>query len=149
MNPVRARMILVAAILLGIAGDLWFRVPSWGLNLVAWVGLAVLAGLVVGWATPFGFDATARTRDLLLALAATFLFSAAVVLRDAPVLVLFNVAATLTSAALVGYVAFGRSLGRFRVRDLIRSWWSAVLGSLTGFPVLALRDAEWERREGP
>ena len=141
-------MMLVAALLLGVAGDLWFRVPVWGLNLVAWVGFAVVAALVLGWPTPFGFDRSPRTRDLLAALTATFLFAAALLFRDAPALVLFNVAATLTAAALAGYVAFGRSLGRFRVRDLVRSWWNAFLGGMTGFAILAIRDAEWDRRAG-
>lgn len=148
MSARRARMMFVAALLLGVAGDLWSRTPAWGLNVVAWVGFAVLSALVVGWPTPFGFDRSLRSRDLLLALGATFLFAAALLFRDAPALVFFNVVATLTAAAIAGYVAFGRSLGRFRVRDLIRSWWHSFLGAMTGCAVLAIRDAGWDRRAG-
>lgn len=145
MTPLRARLLLVAALILGIAGDLLFRIDVWGLNLVGWVGLAVLTVLAAGWDAPFGFDRSVRTRDLLIALGATFVAAAGTVLRDAPTLYFYDVMAMLSFAAVAAWVGRGRSLARFRVRDFLRAWTGAAATTIAGAPTLALRDADWRR----
>ena len=144
MNPARARVLLVAALLLGVSGDLFFRVPTWGLNLVGWVALAVFAALIGEW-VPGALHHGPRGRDLAVALGATFVAAAGTVLHDAPTLYFFDLVAMLTAAAVAVWVMRGRSLARFRVRDLLRAWSATAGTALIGAPVLALRDAEWER----
>ena len=145
MNATRARVLLVAGLLLGVAGDLLFRTPWWGLNLVGWVAMAVVMALAAGWLSPAVIDGGRRGRDLVVALGATLVAATGTILRDAPTLVGFDLLATLTTAAIAVTVARGRPLARFRVRDLLRSWTGAAGAAVVGAPILALRDAEWER----
>lgn len=145
MSSARAKRILLAALGLGAAGDLVLRAWPWGLGLVGLVAVAVMAALATGWERPFGFGPLARDRDRVLALAATFVFALGLVLRDAPTLLAYNVIAMLTCAALATWPMFGRSVARFRVFDAVRALRHALATTLSGAPVLALSDADWQR----
>ncbi len=144
MTSSRAKLILLAGLLLGVAGDLLLRALPWGLGLVGLVAVAVLAALATAWDRPFGFTARPRDRDRVVALAATFVFALGLVLRDAPTLIAYNFLAMLTCAALATWPMFGRSVTRFRVLDAARALRRTLWTSMTGAPVLALGDAHWE-----
>ena len=145
MSSARAKFILLAALVLGAAADLVLRAWPWGLGLVGLVAVGVLAALGTAWERPFGFGPRAQDRDRVIALAATFVFSLGLVLRDAPTLVAYNVFAMLTCAALATWPMFGRSVARYRVFDTVRALRHALAATLSGAPMLALSDADWQR----
>lgn len=145
MTSSRSKLILLAGLMLGSAGDLVLRAWPWGLGLVGLVALAVLAALATAWDRPFGFTALPRDRDRIIALAATFAFALGVVLRDAPTLIAYNLLAMLTCAALATWPMLGRSVARFRVFDAARALRRSLWTAISGAPVLALGDANWER----
>jgi hypothetical protein len=142
MTPVRARLALLVALLLGVAGDLLLRADRFGLGFVGWVGLAAGSAIALGW-EPLAFGA--RARDRLIALVVTCLAAIGLVLRDAPTLTFYNVVAILTAAALATWPSLGRSIARFRVRDLVRAVGRSTGAALIGSFFLSLRDVEWER----
>ena len=145
MTSARAKLILLAALLLGAAGDLVLRAWPWGLGLVGVVAVAVVAALATGWERPFGFSAHPQDRDRVIALGATFVFALGLVLRDAPTLLAYNFLAMLACGALATWPMFGRSVARFRVFDAVRAVRHALATTLSGAPVLALSDADWQR----
>ena len=145
MTSSRAKLILFSAVLLGATGDLLLRAWPLGLGLVGVVAVAVVMALATAWERPFGFSAAPRDRDRVLALAATFAFACGLVLRDAPTLLAYNFLAMLTSAALATWPMFGRTVGRFRVFDTVRAIRHTLATTISGAPVLALSDADWER----
>ena len=143
MTAVRARLMLLSAVALGVSGDLLFRAWPWRLNLVGWVALALIAACATGWEQPFAFDRSPRGRDRMIALVATFAAAIGLVLRDASTLYFYDLVALLTCAAITVWLPLGRSLPRFRIRDAVRAWWAAILTTLGGAPLLVFRDAEW------
>ena len=148
MTSARAKLILLAALVLGAAGDLVLRAWPWGLGLVGLVAVGVVAALATGWERPFGFSALPQDRDRVIALGATFVFAFGLVLRAAPTLLAYNFLAMLTCAALATWPMFGRSAARFRVFDAVRALRHGVATTLSGAPILALSDADWQRPEG-
>ena len=145
MTSARAKLILLAALVLGAAGDLVLRAWPWGLGLVGLVAVTVVAALATGWERPFGFTALPRDRDRLITLAAMFVFALGLVLRDAPTLLAYNLLAMLTCGALATWPMFGRSVARFRVFDVVRAIRHSLATVVSGAPVLALSDADWQR----
>ncbi|HVX88856.1 MAG TPA: DUF4173 domain-containing protein [Gemmatimonadales bacterium] len=145
MNPARAKVALLAALVLGAAGDIVLRAWPWGLGFVGLVALAVVAALATAFDRPFGIGRDPRDRDRVIALAATFVFALGLVLRDAPTLVAYNVLAMFTCAALATWPMYGRSVARFRVFDVVRALARSAWTAVTGAPVLALSDITWER----
>lgn len=145
MTSARAKLILLSSLVLGAAGDLVLRAWPWGLGLVGLVAVGVVAALATGWERPFGFSAHPQDRDRVIALGAAFVFALGLVLRDAPTLVAYNFIAMLTCAALATWPMFGRSVARFRVFDAVRAIRHALATTLSGAPVLALSDADWQR----
>jgi hypothetical protein len=141
VTPLRARLALVIALVLGVAGDLLFRADRFGLGFVGWIGLAAGSAIALGW-EPLG---GARSRDRLVALVVVCLAALGLVLRDAPTLTFYNVVAILTAAALATWPSLGRSIARFRVRDLVRAVGRSTGAALIGTLFLTLRDVEWDR----
>jgi hypothetical protein len=142
VTPSRARLTLLVALLLGVAGDLLFRADRFGLGVVGWVGLAVGSAIALGWEP---LVVGARARDRLIALVVASVAALGLVLRDAPTLTFYNVIAILTAAALATWPSLGRSIARFRVRDLVRALGRSAGAAMIGTFFLALRDVAWER----
>lgn len=142
MSSDRAKRILLAALVLGVAWDRLVVSPA-GLGFVGWVGLAVLLAFAIAWERPFDFTRAPRDRDRALALGATFVAALGLVLRDTPTLLFFDFMATAACAGLATWPMLGRSLGRFRVFDAVRGELRAVGAAIGGAPRLALGDVQW------
>jgi hypothetical protein len=67
VTPLRARLALLVALVLGVAGDLLFRSDRLGLGFVGWVGLAAGSAIALRWMPLRG----PLARDRLMALVVT------------------------------------------------------------------------------
>ena len=129
--------ILAAACELGLLANGLLRV-HWGVNLALWVG--ALVGALLWLAHSRG--RVSGDTPLLLGLVAVF-FAAGLAVRDAEVLSVFNVFATLSALVLLGMAVLGGpspSVVTARVRDYVHG--TVLLGwrtAFNGFPLL-LRD---------
>lgn len=124
MRP-QSRMILFAALLIAVAGDLLLRVDEPRL------GGALLIALVTGSALLIGGLAD-RERTFLLA--ATGIAAFGVVLRDADPLLMIDLLSVLWMGALAVWHGSGRSLARLEVLDAPKAAVLAVITALVGAP---------------
>lgn len=119
------RRILLAALLIAIAGDLLLRGGDPRL------GFTLLVALVTGSAFAIGGRAD-RERTLLLA--GTAVAALGFVLRDAEALYAIDLLSVLCMGALTVWRGSGRSLARLEVLDAPRAAVLAVLTALVGAP---------------
>jgi hypothetical protein len=131
---------LVAAADLGLVGDALLRGSPWGVNLPLWILiLAVTAALVPGERGPIRRDAQAL-------LWASLVSAAALAWRDAPVLVLGNVAATAALLLLALVRAHGLRLESQPLGRLSRAATRATLRVADGARSFL---AEWRPSPSP
>ena len=122
---VRARRILLAALLIAIAGDLLLRGSEPRL------GVTLLVALVTGSAFAIGGRGD-RERTFLLA--GTTVAALGLVLRDAMSLYAIDLLSVLCMGALAVWRGSGRSLARLEVLDAPRTAVLAVLTTVVGAP---------------
>ncbi len=143
--------ILAGALVLGLAADALLRVHPWRLNLFLWVCIASVVAVV--WAGVGRAEIAARDQRVLLG--AAILFAACFLLRDAEMLYVLGILATLTTVALVAWRRVGGSPAAMRVSAVALAWVHAVLVSVFGAFALLYRearaftqvtDAPWRRR---
>ncbi len=120
-----ARLILFAALLIAVAGDLLLRGGEPRL------GFTLLIALVTGSAVVIGGRAD-RERTFLLA--GTAVAALGVVLRDSEALYAIDLLSVLCMGALAVWRGSGRSLARLEVLDAPRAAVLAVLTTLVGAP---------------
>ncbi len=150
MTPQLARRLLVAATVLGLAGNWLLRAEWWRAGFLVWV-LGILS--VAYAATRFSIarsntapDPSAhRERTMLFVSAA--LLALLLVLRDAEILFVLDLFALLVVAALIAWRAAGRPLATLEPRDCAVGGIAAVSTMIAGAPMLALRDAAPVRLE--
>lgn len=140
MTADRARRILLASLVLGIAGDLLFFDTEMRLGFAIWVALVVVVALWLGVDSASTDTRARRERAGLLALAA--LAAAGLVVRDAETLFAFDFLLALGAAALVVWRARGRSLAAIRIGDGPVAAYAAALSTSAGALMLSTRDAE-------
>lgn len=121
----RARLILLAALVVAIAGDLLLRVDEPRL------GFTLLIALVTGSAFAIGGRAD-RERSVLLV--GTAIAALGVVLRDSEALYRIDFLSVLCMGALTVWRGSGQSLARLEVLDAPRAAVLAVLTTLVGAP---------------
>ncbi len=121
----RARMILLAALLIAIAGDLLLRGGEWRLGFTLLVALGTGSAFVIGGRAD-------RERTFLLA--GTAVAALGLVLRDAEALYAIDLLSVLCMGALAVWRGSGRTLARLEVLDAPRAAVLAVLTTLGGAP---------------
>ena len=138
-------MILGAALVLGVLGDLLLRRGPLGLNVLMWVVALVVALIALARAchVPFAGDG----RWLLVP---ALLFAGAVALRASPTMQALNVAAVLLTLALA---AFRLREGRIRVGHVSEYAWALIVSASSlaaGTVMLLARHMPWRSvaREG-
>lgn len=133
-----ARLILPIALLLGLLGDWLFRAHEVRAGHATW---ALVALAVAGWLSERFGDADGRSeRRLLIGAAAAI--TLLLVLRDAPLLMVFNGVAILVTLLVVAWRALGRPLASLEPRDSLIGGVAAAASLVGGAPTLALRDAQ-------
>ena len=128
---------VLAAILLGIAGDALFRAPALGIDLVIWVGGALVA---TWWVAGTGERPHGRGTWLL---AVPMLFFAAVFAwRSAGVLLAFNMLALLSAFGVLALALSGwpPRLTTASVGEVIVGAVSLALSGVFGAPMLVWND---------
>ena len=125
-RPMRthARTLLVAAALLGVAGDLLLRGGMWRLGLVLWITALVVGTIVMG-----GRSAPAD-RNLLLV--GTLLASLGLVWRDSPMLYAVDMMSIACTGALVAWLGSGKKISQLTVIDSVRAALLAVVNAIGG-----------------
>lgn len=114
-----ARALLVAALLVGVAGDLLLRGGQWRLGFFLWTCVVVSMAIVMGGAPRGG---------RLLILLAPALAAFGLAERDSEFLYGIDMLSVLCSGALAVWVGSGRSLATLTVLDTVRA---AVLAAFT------------------
>lgn len=138
-HPMRhaATAALLAATLLGIAGDALLRAPALGINLVLWVGAALAATVWVA------HTRGRRARPGSWLLAAPILFFAAVFAwRTAGVLLAFNMLAMLSAFGVLALALSGwpTPLRRASIGEMIVGAISLALSGAFGGAMLLVND---------
>ncbi len=150
MTPQLARRLLVAAALLGLAGNWLLRAEWWRAGFLIWVlgilGTAFAASRFMVASKNGAPDPTAHRERTMLFVSAAAL-ALLLVLRDAEILFVLDLFALLVVAALVAWRAAGRSLSTLEPRDAAVGGVAAASTVVAGAPMLLLRDAAPSRLE--
>jgi hypothetical protein len=139
-RAVVARRALLAAMQLGILGDLLLRDGPWGLGLLVW--MVAFAAIVIALVRQNG---RAPSRESGIWLAVAVLFAAGLSWRDADMLYFFDVLAMLAALVLLAMSLDAipvPGLALARVRDLARAAFGTGLDVATGVVPLLMRDTE-------
>ncbi len=128
---------LLAAVLLGIAGDALFRAPALGINLLLWVAAALAATAWVARAR----GRVPRRETWLLAVPVLF-FAAVFAWRTAEVLLVFNMLAMLSAFGILAFALSGSPprLSQASIGEMIASAASLALSGVFGGPMLIASD---------
>lgn len=135
-----ALSLLLAALLLGVVGDLVLRPMPWGINLLLWIA-----------ALCFGLAAVAQWNNLKLTgggrwlIAPALIFAAMFALRDSILLNFANLCAILICLGLIAYRAVQ---GRIRVATLteyVKGTTLAGVFSAVGAMLLVFDDIKWNQ----
>jgi hypothetical protein len=149
MTANTARRALLAAIALGVAGDLLLDATDPRLGFALWVVLiaAAAAWQITGWPVRRSADAGERTRAWLLLAAAAAVTG--LVLRDAEVLNVLDVLVALAAAGLAVWRAQGRLLRTLRLVDGPLAGIIAAYSTATGAIHLTLGTVAPDAGEAP
>ena len=129
-----------AALLLGVLGDALLRATPWGLNVLLWVGLLVLAfvALIARWRSNL-----LKEEGRWLVLPVLF-FAAAFAWRDSMTLKSLDLLSLLLALALVGWRAKANKIRLAGVMEYAQAIVSGVANALFAFFPLALFDVRWK-----
>ncbi|MBA3768170.1 MAG: DUF4173 domain-containing protein, partial [Acidobacteria bacterium] len=129
-----------AALLLGVMGDALLRATPWGLNVLLWVGVLVLAfiALIARWRTRL-----LKEEGRWLVLPALF-FAAAFAWRDSMTLKSLDFLLLLLALALVGWRAKANKIRLAGVMEYAQAIAVAAANALFAFFPLALSDVRWK-----
>ena len=127
---------VLAATLLGIAGDALFRAPALGINLVLWVA----AALVATWWVAGSSGRESRRDSWLLAIPMLF-FAAVIAWRSAGALLAFNVLALLSAFGVLAFALSGwPRLTKASVGEVVVGAVSLARSGVFGAPMLVWND---------
>ncbi len=138
MTPHLSRLLVAAALLLGVAGNWLLRAEWWRAGFLLWV-LGVIGVAVVASRQLASPEPSAR-RERYMLFASVAVLATLLVVRDAAMLFVLDFFALLVVAALIAWRAGGRSLARLEPRDAIVGSVAAAATLFAGAPTLALRD---------
>jgi len=142
MTPTRARLILLAALGLGLLGDLVARGPFWPTGFAVCVIVSAFTLLAIGTMTAEPIRPIEGRRDRIVLAGAMILAATGLMFRSAATVQFFDTVALLCCAALMVWRMGGRGLVDFRPVDVAIGGVRTGIAMLTGFPLLALGDAD-------
>ncbi len=131
--------ILVAAILLGLLGDLFLRATPWGLNIIAWMGALVVAAVVIVHWRRVALNGSGRWL-----VAPALFFAAAVAWRDSTTLKSLNLLALSLSLALALLRAQAGRLLLAGVMEYALGVLIAAFNAVAGAARLVFGDIQWK-----
>jgi len=128
---------VLAATLLGIAGDALFRAPSLGINLTLWVGAALVA---IWWVTRT--SGRAPRRGAWLPAAPMIFFAGVFAWRSAGALLAFNMLALLSAFGVLAFALSGwpSRLTKASIGEMIVGAVSLAMSGVFGAPMLVWND---------
>lgn len=139
MTPTLARRLLLASLILGIAGNWLLRTHQMRAGMVVWILGVLGVALIASVPASEGDPSAGRERRVLLGTAC--ILALLLVLRDAEILFGLDLFALVVTSALVAWRAGGRSLATLEPRDAVVGGLAGATAILAGAPTLALRDA--------
>ena len=122
MDTVRWRL-PIAALVLGVSGDLLLRGGMWRLGFALWITVLVIIATILTPHLP-----TARR----LLLAGVVAAAAGLVLRDSPLLYAIDMLSLLCTGALVIWQASGKRIADLTILETIRAALLAAINSIAG-----------------
>lgn len=133
-----------AALLLGVTGDALLRATPWGINVLLWTGVFLLAfiALVMRWHVSL---IKAEGRWLVFPL---IFFAAAFAWRDSLVLKSLDFLALLLVLALLGWRARQRTIRLAGLMEYVLAVLVSAGNALFAFFPLALIDVRWKELQG-
>ncbi|MBD0371058.1 MAG: DUF4173 domain-containing protein [Pyrinomonadaceae bacterium] len=131
--------VLQAALVLGVAGDALLRATPWGLNLLLWMLLALVAALalLVRWRRGV------LTSDGRLIILPLIFFAACFVWRDSRTLNLLDAVAILLALSLTVLRTCAVSLRLASIKEHMAAIGLTVFDAALGMPTILLGDVEW------
>jgi hypothetical protein len=132
--------ILQAALILGVTGDALLRATPWGLNVLLWMLVALVAGLalVARWRR-----AALMSDSRLIALPLVF-FASCFVWRDSPTLKLIDGIAILLALSLATLRTRAVSLRLASLKEHGVALGLSIFDAAFGLPTVVLSDVEWK-----
>ncbi|HEX8748955.1 MAG TPA: DUF4173 domain-containing protein [Pyrinomonadaceae bacterium] len=132
--------VLQAALILGAAGDVLLRATPWGLNLLLWILLALVAGLTLlaRWRR------AALTSEGRLIILPLVFFAACFVWRDSPTLKLLDAVAILLALSLSVLRTRAVSIRLASMKEHAVALVMTVFDVVLGLPTVVLGDVEWK-----
>lgn len=131
--------VLQAALILGVAGNALLRATPWGLNVLLWIVLALMAGLAL----------LARWRRVTLShegrliILPLIVFAACFVWRDSPTLNLLNGGAIMLVLSLAVLRTRAVSIRLASMKEHAVALGLTVFDVVLGLPTIVLGDVEW------
>src|SRR6478736_436039 len=142
MTSTRARLILLAALLLGLMGDLVSRGPFWPTGFATCVIISAMVLLLVGGREQFPLAPHSAGRDRVILSLCMILAATGLMFRSAITVQFFDMVALLGCAGLLVWRMGGRGLAEFRPMDVAVGGVRTGVAMLSGLPALALQEGE-------
>lgn len=138
--------IVVAALVLGVAGDLLLRWIPWGLNAILWTILFVASSAIVR--ARASAEEGGATRVEPFAALASLALAGCVAWRDSPPLVVLDVALLLLFLPMLALGARGVRVAAAGLVEIAGAIVTTAAQTVAGFPRLLLGDLSWTRIPG-
>lgn len=146
MSLDRTRRIIIAALLLGLLGDIVSRGPFWPTGFAVCVIASAIVFLIVGGERPFALIGEEGGKDRVVLAGTMILAASALMLRSAPTLWFFDMLTLLGAAGLLVWRMGGRALTEFRPIDLPITGVRTGVAMAIGFPALLFGGEEATER---
>jgi hypothetical protein len=132
--------VLQAALILGVTGDALLRATPWGLNLLLWMLVALMAGL----ALLARWRRAALSNDGRWIILPLIFFAACFAWRDSMTLNLVDGAAILLALSLTILRTRAASLRLSSIKEHAEALGLTVFDAIIGLPTVILGDVEWK-----
>lgn len=149
MSPDRTRRLLLAALLLGLLGDIVSRGPFWPTGFAVCVIASAVAFLVVGGARPFSVVGEEGGVERAILAGVMILAACSLMLRSAPTIWFFDMLTLLGAAGLLIWRMGGRALAEFRPIDLMVTGLRTGMALVSGLPIMVFGKSDGQAPAAP